>query len=225
MVVSPQTAHNRPVQTEILKELRDSDGPLQPKQLAELTDRSKDSIQSALRALKKRGEVEQPEYGLYTIPTHSGKDLEEVKSDIEDSVRVTLPLLSINAGASRKSDVWDVQIRSYMKVHRQTLQAETGSEPSRMAVVAVNGDSMYPTLSAGDKAVVVKHDDATIIEGVVYVWRSAHRGIIIKRAHWEDSKTLELVSDNDRYSPITIDVNNHEQWECVGRVIRVMRAV
>jgi SOS-response transcriptional repressor LexA len=139
---------------------------------------------------------------------------------------VSLPLLSISAQAGEKSSVWDTQVRSYMTIDTRILRSQTGADPERMAVMSVSGDSMEPQLRAGDQVVIVRHSDGEpVVEGVVYVWRSAHRGVIIKRAHWLDSDTLELVSDNDRYSPIRLEAGERDDWHCIGRVVRVLQAV
>jgi SOS-response transcriptional repressor LexA len=139
---------------------------------------------------------------------------------------VSLPLLSISARAGDESAVWDTQVRSYMTIDSRILRSQTGADPSRMAVMSVSGDSMEPQLRPGDQVVIVRHTDGEpVVEGVVYVWRSAHRGVIVKRAHWLDSDTLELVSDNDRYSPIRLEAGERDDWDCIGRVVRVLQAV
>jgi len=140
--------------------------------------------------------------------------------------QTTLPLLSVSAEAGTSSNLWKTAIKSYMSVDRSVISTETGADPGRLAVVPVSGNSMEPTISAGDRVVVVRRGrDPAIIEGSVYVWRSSRRGVILKRASWEDSTTLILMSDNDRYSDIRLDWETQEAWECLGQVVRVMSAV
>jgi len=140
--------------------------------------------------------------------------------------QASIPLLSVSAEAGSSSNLWKTAITSYMSVDRSVISTETGADPGRLAVVPVSGNSMEPTISAGDRVVVVRRGrDPAIIEGSVYVWRSSRRGVILKRASWEDSTTLILMSDNDRYSDIRLDWETQEAWECLGQVVRVMSAV
>jgi len=140
--------------------------------------------------------------------------------------QTTLPLLSVSAEAGTSSNLWKTAIKSYMSVDRSVISTETGADPDRLAVVPVSGDSMEPTINAGDRMVVVRRGrKPSIIEGCVYVWRSSRRGVILKRASWQDSDTLILTSDNQRYSDIHLDWESQEAWECLGQVVRVMSAV
>jgi len=156
----------------------------------------------------------------------AGRQKLQPMADGTGTTTVSLPLLSISARAGDESAVWDTQVRSYMTIDSRILRSQTGADPSRMAVMSVSGDSMEPQLRPGDQVVIVRHTDGEpVVEGVVYVWRSAHRGVIVKRAHWLDSDTLELVSDNDRYSPIRLEAGERDDWDCIGRVVRVLQAV
>jgi len=157
-----------------------------------------------------------------------GSRNKDVRKHVQNDggTQTTLPLLSVSAEAGSSSNLWQTAIKSYMSVDRSVISTETGADPDRLAVVPVSGDSMEPTISAGDRVVVVRRGaNPSIIEGCVYVWRSSRRGVILKRADWRDSNTLVLSSDNDRYSDIELDWDNQEAWECLGQVVRVMSAV
>lgn len=202
---------------------------MSPKEISKATGLDPKNVRSAVREMKDDGLLVQPGYGQYDLPGRgNGFDLEDNGKDIAGHDRnetVAIPLLSSSASASTQG-IWETQIRSYMTVDRRVIQTEEGADPDRMAVIRVTGDSMAGTMRAGDRVMIVRHSDGEpIVEGVVYVWRSQHRGVIVKRAHWVDDEHLELLSDNERYSPITIHIEEAKQWECVGRVVRVMRAV
>jgi len=159
-----------------------------------------------------------------TLGSRNNNVRKHVQND--EGTQTTLPLLSVSAEAGSSSNLWQTAIKSYMSVDRSVISTETGADPDRLAVVPVSGDSMEPTISAGDRVVVVRRGrNPSIIEGCVYVWRSSRRGVILKRADWRDSNTLVLSSDNDRYSDIELDWDNQEAWECLGQVVRVMSAV
>ena len=140
---------------------------------------------------------------------------------------MTIPLLSVSAEAGSSSHIWEPAISRYMTIQRDIVSTETGAKPEDLAVVPVSGDSMADKITAGDRVVVVRHDQGeAIIEGAVYVWRSSRRGVILKLARWKDHETLQLISDNPKYDPITLTWDqDQDRWECLGHVVRVMSAV
>jgi phage repressor protein C with HTH and peptisase S24 domain len=211
--------------TDIPKELKNLryDQDLTQKQAAEKCGVSVGTWQSWEQG-RHTPNAEKLDHVRSTIGSRNNDVRKRVQKD--GGTQTTLPLLSVSAEAGSSSNLWQTAIKSYMSVDRSVISTETGADPDRLAVVPVSGDSMEPTISAGDRVVVVRRGrNPSIIEGCVYVWRSSRRGVILKRADWRDSNTLVLSSDNDRYSDIELDWDNQEAWECLGQVVRVMSAV
>lgn len=78
-----------------------------------------------------------------------------------------------------------------------------GATPGRLVVLPVEGDSMEPTLSAGDR-VLVDLDSRAPKDGAIYVLDEGF-GPIVKRARYlagTDPLEIEIISDNPRLSPI-----------------------
>jgi phage repressor protein C with HTH and peptisase S24 domain len=136
--------------------------------------------------------------------------------------RKSLPLVSVAPGASGDSDVWEVTMRDYLEMDSEVLASGTGVPVEKLAVMKVSGDSMGDTLRAGDKAIVHREPPESIAEGAVYVWVGEHQGVVIRRARWMSGSVLELVSDDDRYQPIQIDLTEQSDWHCIGQIVRVM---
>lgn len=181
-----------------------------------------------------RGETEPPADRMRHIrnvlgSTSDGADGVEKKPPqiISSDEEMTIPLLSVSAAAGSSSHIWEPAISRYMTVQRDIVSTETGAKPENLAVVPVSGDSMADNITAGDRVIVVRHKKGeAIIEGAVYVWRSSRRGVILKRARWKDHETLQLISDNEKYDPITLAWDqDQDRWECLGHVVRVMSAV
>jgi len=77
--------------------------------------------------------------------------------------------------------------------------------------VPVVGDNMYSTLKDGDKVVATLITDVQNIRpGFIYVLLDKNEGILCKRLYWDSEDTLELVSDNEVYSPYKRSLNNIE---------------
>jgi SOS-response transcriptional repressor LexA len=181
-----------------------------------------------------RGETEPPADRMDHIRNVLGKSstgtkrlAKKARSSVSSREEMTIPLLSVSAEAGSSSHIWEPAISRYMTIQRDIVSTETGAKPEDLAVVPVSGDSMADEITAGDRVVVVRHNQGeAIIEGAVYVWRSSRRGIILKRARWEDHETLQLISDNPKYDPITLRWGQgQDEWECLGHVVRVMSAV
>jgi transcriptional regulator with XRE-family HTH domain len=187
---------------------------------------------SEVRTLRKNADLTQEEAAQECgIPLRTFADYDrgetEPPADRMDHIRNVLGKPSTRTKRIEKKSRSSVSSREEMTIQRDIVSTETGAKPENLAVVPVSGDSMADRITAGDRVVVVRHEDGqSIIEGAVYVWRSSRRGIILKRARWKDHETLQLISDNPKYDPITLRWGQgQDEWECLGHVVRVMSAV
>ena len=88
--------------------------------------------------------------------------------------------------------------------------------PGNMSLIKVSGDSMEPTLMSGD-LVLIDHN-RNYISGQDGIYAITMNGaIMIKRIQIVDpSKILRIISDNDRYDPLDLPV---DQVKINGKVI------
>lgn len=78
-----------------------------------------------------------------------------------------------------------------------------GADPARVVILPVKGDSMYPTLSDGDR-VLVDLNDTIPNDGGIFLLDEGH-GPIVKRAriiHDDGGPIIEIISDNAALSPV-----------------------
>jgi len=90
----------------------------------------------------------------------------------------------------------------------------------------IYGDSMLPTLTHGDIAVINRRD-VGLDNGRIYVL-SYDGEVYVKRAQWhEDGDYLLLLSDNDqsRFPPIKVAGDEFHQITTLGRVVWIWRSV
>jgi len=204
---------------QVLDIIREAGGPVQRGELLErIGDIGGSRLSNVLRNLREEGKVARIGHGEYDLMERSSPR----NIHTEQRSQVTIPLISASATASTQRD-WDTQISSYLTMDRSIITSDEGADPADMAVIRVSGNSMEGTISPGDRIVIERHTDGPIVEGVVYLWRGQQGAMMLKRAHWIDVDTLELVSDNPEYT--AIKVADCDNWECVARVVRVMRAV
>lgn len=97
--------------------------------------------------------------------------------------------------------------------------------PKNVFLVEVSGDSMFPTLSDGDLAIIdPNQNQMRMIEGKVCVF-SYHDQTYVKRLKINKNE-VRLVSDNNdkkRYSDIVISGEELEYLKCYGAVIESRR--
>lgn len=75
--------------------------------------------------------------------------------------------------------------------------------------IPIGGDSMHNTIKDGDKPVATLITDiANVRPGHIYLIIDKTDGIQCKRVYFDDSETLELVSDNEVYSPYKRHLND-----------------
>jgi hypothetical protein len=96
------------------------------------------------------------------------------------------------------------------------------TNPDAISLIRVTGDSMVPTLSAGDDILVDTGDTADRLRDGIYVLR-IDDAVNVKRIAMAPGKRFTIMSDNPAYPPMT-----HwqpDQVTVVGRVVWVGRRV
>ena len=85
---------------------------------------------------------------------------------------------------------------------------------------SVDGDSMYPTLKDGEE-IVIDRSKKELREGKIFVLN--HMGTMWVKRVRVNYDSIELISDNNFYNPITITQDEAEQLNVIGQVVRGYR--
>ena len=113
--------------------------------------------------------------------------------------------------------------RPYFGFDERWLKALTQSPPEQLSIVRVEGDSMSPTLNAGDDLLVDLGDAAERLRDGIYVLR-VDDAVVVKRIALNPiGRRVTVQSDNPAYSDwpdLGIDELN-----CIGRVVWAGRQV
>ncbi len=96
------------------------------------------------------------------------------------------------------------------------------TNPSKLSIIQVAGDSMEPTLADGDDIMVDEGDSATSLRDGIYVIRYDDT-LLVKRLSVGPAGKLTVISDNPAYPSIdaktrTVDVIGRVVW--TGRRVR-----
>jgi len=107
--------------------------------------------------------------------------------------------------------------KPYFAFDERWLKALTSSGPARLSIVRVEGDSMSPTLSAGDDILVDLGDAAERLRDGIYVLRIDDAVVVKRLALNPMGRRVTVQSDNPAY-PDWPDCGLGE-INCIGRVI------
>lgn len=113
--------------------------------------------------------------------------------------------------------------RPYFGFDQQWLRRLTASAPDRLEVIRVEGDSMAPTLNAGDDILVDLGDAGERLRDGIYVLRVDGTLLVKRLAIHPVGRRVTVQSDNPAYSDLP-DCGLDE-IRCIGRVIWAGRKV
>ena len=113
--------------------------------------------------------------------------------------------------------------KPYFAFDERWLKALTPSQPSKLSIVRVEGDSMAPTLNAGDEILVDLGDSSERLRDGIYVLRIDDSVVVKRLALNPQGRRFTVQSDNPAY-PDWPDCSL-DQINCIGRVIWAGRRV
>jgi phage repressor protein C with HTH and peptisase S24 domain len=136
---------------------------------------------------------------------------------------VPVARIPVRASAGPGAVPGDESPKPYFAFDPQWLKILTGSPPSKLSVIRVEGDSMSPTLSAGDDILVDLADAADRLRDGIYVLRVDGTLLVKRLAIHPVGRRVTVQSDNPAYGDLP-DCSLDE-IECIGRVIWAGRKI
>ena len=98
------------------------------------------------------------------------------------------------------------------------IRLELGARPENLCLIRVSGDSMEPTLRAGDVILIDRSAGRPDREGI-YVLR-LEDALLVKRLQLVPGGTIKVTSDNAAFEPWTINRSSPPpDLTIIGRVI------
>jgi phage repressor protein C with HTH and peptisase S24 domain len=136
---------------------------------------------------------------------------------------VPVARVPVRASAGPGAIPGDESARPYFAFDPRWLKALTGSPASRLSLIRVEGDSMAPTLSAGDDILVDLADGPERLRDGIYVLRVDGALLVKRLAIHPVGRRVTVQSDNPAYGDLP-DCGLDE-IECIGRVIWTGRKI
>jgi phage repressor protein C with HTH and peptisase S24 domain len=130
----------------------------------------------------------------------------------------TLPVYNVHAAAGSGTLIHSEYTIDTLMIPTSLL-AEFGLTESIASIIYVDGDSMEPTLSHGDRLLVDTREQQHPVTNGVYVIR-IDDSVYVKRLRWDiASGKYNIISDNIDYPVFQIDHNNGRNFKIIGKAI------
>lgn len=155
-----------------------------------------------------------PESMLGGLPDDSAAEYGELVPVMRVAVRASAGPGAIPGGESA---------RPYFAFDPRWLRALTDSPTSKLSLIRVEGDSMAPTLSAGDDILVDLVDGPERLRDGIYVLRVDGALLVKRLAIHPVGRRVTVQSDNPAYGDLP-DCGLDE-IDCIGRVIWTGRRI
>ena len=143
------------------------------------------------------------------------------ESEISPAGLVPVKRTMVRASAGPGSFARDEIGRPYFAFDDRWLKSLTPSAASKLSIIRVEGDSMSPTLSAGDDILVDLGDCMERIRDGIYVLRADDVLVVKRLAIHPTGRRVTVQSDNPAY-PDWPDCDL-ASIQCIGRVIWAAR--
>lgn len=134
-----------------------------------------------------------------------------------------IPQLSVEASAGDGSDPGPELPVAAIAFQTRWVRNFTNGGPQALSVIAVQGDSMRPTLADGDQIMVDTHDNVRLRDGI-YVLRTDDLLLVKRLSINPATRRLSIRSDNKAYpswencDPSGVTIIGRVVW--VGRQLR-----
>ena len=136
---------------------------------------------------------------------------------------LTVKRIAVRASAGPGALVAGEVAKPYFGFDGRWLKALTSTPAGKLSIIRVEGDSMAPTLNAGDDILVDPADCAERLRDGIYVLRVEDSLVVKRIALHPMGQRVTLQSDNPAY-PDWPDCNV-EDVACIGRVIWAGRKI
>jgi transcriptional regulator with XRE-family HTH domain len=141
-----------------------------------------------------------------------------------------VPELDIRAESSgsgkraRKSGRTGDPVKTLWGIPKSFVQGQLNLPPDALVVIEANGDSMVPTIAAGDRVIVDTSHTSPTPDGI-YAIRDTFEGIVIKRLQLSRSARpprVKIISDNAKHAAEEIPLDD---IKIVGKAVCCLKLI
>ena len=133
---------------------------------------------------------------------------------------ILLPTMSVTASAGGGSAIHKDEIKGHIGFDRAWLNSNIGLPISKLVSLSSVGDSMEPTINAGEMLLVSQAEQHMNPGDGIYIIR-LEGDILVKRLQRLPGSKLKISSDNTIYGSYEIKLDEGTEFEVLGKVILV----
>ena len=132
-------------------------------------------------------------------------------SDLDSGEYYNIPVRSeVSASLGYGVTVYDETQTATYSINKKLVQ-DLGLNRQKAEIIFAQGDSMLPTIEAGD-SLLVDHSRRDVHDGKIYCVRVEGQ-LYAKRLQKIPPNTLRVVSDNEKYRPFEIDFTQEPDFD------------
>lgn len=158
---------------------------------------------------------------LKWLATGEGPKFSIASGEGNDEV-ANIPRLDVVASAGPGASGASEKTLEMVPFPRAFLRA-IGVSPANANIVTVAGDSMEPTLSAGDDLIVDTSVKRIRAEALYVLILDGE--VVVKRAQRRVNGSILITSDNERYPPEEVTPDDADKLRVAGRVVWFGRSI
>jgi phage repressor protein C with HTH and peptisase S24 domain len=130
---------------------------------------------------------------------------------------VLVPRYDVAASMGNGSVIHSEQIVDHLAFREEWVRTELGASPKNLVLISAIGDSMEPTLRAGD-LLLIDRSTAGVKQDAIYAF-ATNGELRVKRMQLKIDGRLVVKSDNPQYEAEILDASQAEHLKIVGRVV------
>lgn len=132
-----------------------------------------------------------------------------------------IPMFDVEVSAGNGAAAYGVTDPAMHLAFRKDWLKSRGLFAKDLNCVIARGDSMEPTISSTD-TLLVDTSKTNPRDGHIYVIRSSDV-LWVKRIQRQIDGTLLLISDNQTYAPMQLNLDDHPDVQVIGQVVQLSK--
>jgi len=130
---------------------------------------------------------------------------------------VLVPRYDVAASMGNGSVIHSEQIVDHLAFREEWVRTELGANPKNLLLISAIGDSMEPTLRAGD-LLLIDCNGVGVKQDAIYAF-ATNGELRVKRMQLKLDGSVVVKSDNQQYEPETLSADNAVLLHIIGRVV------
>lgn len=128
-----------------------------------------------------------------------------------------MPRYDVAASMGNGSVIHNEQVVDHLAFRAEWVRTELGASPNNLILISAIGDSMEPSLRAGDLLLIDRSVESVRQDAIYAIAQDGE--LRIKRIQRLFDGSLIIKSDNPQYGPENLTVEQAERMRIVGRVV------